>query len=121
MPNEKDIPTSDRIGLPIQWSVSDELSTCYATNLVVQHTEHEFFITFFELVPPITLGKTSDEIKQIESVQAHALTRIAVTPERLESFIQAMQENLDRYRASVNVSGDTDITEKGKNESSDRN
>lgn len=118
MPNEKDTLASDRIGLTIQWSIPDELSTCYATNLVVQHTEHEFFITFFELVPPITLSKTSEEIKQMESVQAHALTRIVVTPERLESFIQAMQENLDRYRASVNISDNTDITER-KNESSD--
>ena len=89
------------IQIPLKWYVPEELPTHYATNLVIQHTEHEFFITFFELVPPITLGKTLEEVEQIEAVCARALTRVAVSPERLEKFIQAMQDNLVKYRSSI--------------------
>lgn len=91
----------EEIRIPLEWCVPEELPTHYATNLVIQHTEHEFFITFFELVPPITLGKTPEEITRIESVRARALTRVAVSPERLEEFIQVMQDNLARYGSSV--------------------
>lgn len=92
------------IRIPLEWHVPEELPTHYATNLVIQHTEHEFFITFFELVPPITLGKTPEEITRIESVRARALTRVAVSPKRLEEFIQVMQDNLAKYRSSISES-----------------
>jgi hypothetical protein len=87
--------------IPLEWYVPEELPTYYATNLVIQHTRHEFFITFFEVVPPIMLGKTPEEIERIESVRARALTRVAVSPERLEEFIQVMQDNLAKYRSSI--------------------
>jgi hypothetical protein len=87
--------------IPLEWCVPEELPTHYATNLVIQYTEHEFFITFFELVPPIMLGKTPEEIEQIESVRARALTRVAVAPDRLEEFIRVMKDNLAKYRSSI--------------------
>jgi hypothetical protein len=40
---------TSRILLPIEWHVPDELVTRYANNLLVQHTEHEFILSFFEL------------------------------------------------------------------------
>ena len=89
------------IQIPLEWYVPEELPTHYTTNLIIQHTEHEFFITFFELVPPITLGKTPEEIEQVESVRARALTRVAISPGRLESFIRAMQDNLVKYHSSI--------------------
>lgn len=92
---------AEEIRIPLEWYIPEELPTHYATNLVIQHTEHEFFITFFELVPPITLGKTPEEIERIESVRARALTRVAVSPERLEEFIRVMQDNLAKYRSSI--------------------
>ncbi len=92
------------IRIPLEWYVPEELPTYYATNLVIQHTEHEFFITFFELVPPITLGKTPEEIERLQSVRARALARVAVSPDRLEEFIQVMQDNLTKYRLSISES-----------------
>jgi len=89
------------IRIPLEWYVPEELPTHYATNLVIQHTEQEFFITFFELVPPITLGKTPEEIEQVESIRARALTRVAISSGRLESFIRAMQDNLVKYHSSI--------------------
>ena len=91
----------EEIRIPLEWHVPEGFPTHYATNLVIQHTEHEFFITFFELVPPITLGKTPEEIARTESVRARALTRVAVSPERLERFIQVMQDNVASYRSSI--------------------
>jgi hypothetical protein len=47
---EKD---TSRILLPIEWHVPDDLVTRYANNLLIQHTEHEFILSFFEILPPL--------------------------------------------------------------------
>jgi hypothetical protein len=96
-----EMETPETVRLLIDWSVPDDLPTHYVTNLVSQHTKHEFFITFFEIIPPLTLGRTAEEVESMESVRARALTRISVSPERLQGFINALQENLEQYRASL--------------------
>ncbi len=35
------------INLPIEWNYPENIVSKYATNLVVQHTEHEFIIILF--------------------------------------------------------------------------
>jgi len=53
-------------GLPIKWQIPEDLISRYATNLVVQHTEHEFTISFFEAEPPILLGTPEDSTLAIQ-------------------------------------------------------
>ena len=38
--------------LPIEWYIAEDLKSQYATNIVIQHTDQEFLISFFE--PPIS-------------------------------------------------------------------
>ncbi len=86
--------------LPIEWHFSPNVPGRYATNMVVQHTEHEFIISFFEAYPPIVLGAPEERkaaLEQIESVPAVCVARVIVAPERLAEFIQVLQDNLDNY------------------------
>jgi hypothetical protein len=88
--------------VPLEWYVPEDLVSRYATNLVVQHSEHEFVISFFEIHPPLLLGTPEEieaKLKQIESVQAHCVARIIVAAERMPEFLQVLQHNLDRYFA----------------------
>ncbi len=76
----------------------------YATNLVVQHTEHEFVITFFEMRPPPLLGTEQKKRKQLDAVKeidATCLARIIVSPNRMGEFIQVMQDNLKTFEGKV--------------------
>jgi len=90
------------IAIPIEWRVPEDLKTHYATNLVIQHTNQEFIISFFETKNPIILG-TPDEVKsqyeKIKSVKADCVARIVVTPKRMEDFIKVIQTNLDKFHS----------------------
>jgi len=81
-------------GLPIDWHIPDALIPRYATNIVVQHTEHEFVISFFEIPPPILLGSPDEQAAQargLTSVRAECLARIVVSPSRMPEFLDVLQ------------------------------
>jgi len=86
--------------IPIEWYVPESIVSRYATNIVVQHGEHEFVISFHEMQPPVLLG-TPEEVEagleQIESIRANCVARVVVAAERMPDFIQVLQESLARY------------------------
>jgi hypothetical protein len=92
--------TEQVVELPLEWHFPENLVTRYANNVVVQHGEHEFIISFFEVFPPILLGspeETRTELDQIESVQANCVARIIIPWDRMPGFIKALQSNQDKF------------------------
>lgn len=87
--------------LPIKWdSGSKNTTTRYATNITIQHTENEFFLSFYEIRPPLLLGnqdEISREIDNIDYVEAECVARIAVCPNKMHTILKAMQENYDNF------------------------
>jgi hypothetical protein len=76
----------------------------YATNITVQHTPHEFVISFYEAHPPVILGSAEErdaQLQAIDHVYAPCVARITVAASRMESIVKALQENLDRYQRSI--------------------
>ena len=98
MPAKKD-EAVHKVAIPLEWQVPEDLKTHFATNVVVSHSEAEFFLTFFEVVPPFILGDV-EKLAALKSVPAQAVARIAVAADRMEAIIDAMQRNLESYRKS---------------------
>lgn len=46
------------IELPIDWHIPDNMVSRYATNMVIQHTEHEFVVSFFRDGPSVARRNT---------------------------------------------------------------
>jgi hypothetical protein len=90
----------DGIRIPIEHVIPDSVRTKFADRIVVQHSEHEFRISFYEMHQPILLG-TPEERKArllgMESVKAVCVARIAVAAGRMPAMVRALQENLERY------------------------
>ena len=86
-----------KVAIPLEWRVPEDLETHFATNVVVSHSEAEFFLTFFEVVPPFILGDV-EKLAALKSVPAVAVARVAVAADRMEAIIRAMQRNLESYR-----------------------
>ena len=89
-----------KVQVPIEWHISEDLDSKYATNLVIQHSEHEFIIDFFEMRHPLILGnpqQVREQREKLESVRAECVARIIVSPDRMQEFIDAIQANLDKY------------------------
>lgn len=91
----------EKIRIPLEWHYPDDLITRYSNNMLVQHGENEFFLSFFEIRPPILVGSEEERRQQLantESIRAECVARLTVSPDTLENFIEALQANLDRYR-----------------------
>lgn len=93
----KQVERIQKVGIPLEWRVPEDLQTHFATNIVISHSEAEFFLTFFEVVPPLILGDL-EKLHTLESVPAQAVARIAVAADRMEGIIDAMRQNLENYR-----------------------
>lgn len=81
--------------IPIEWVFPEDLTSGYATNILVQIGQNEFFISFFEMSPPVIMNAA--DLDTIESVQAYCIARIIVTPDRLNEFIAVLQKQLNLY------------------------
>jgi hypothetical protein len=98
---EQERSDSERMPVPLEFCVSDELVSRYATNFVVQHTENEFILSFFEAEVPILLGTAEENLAQLQSigsVKAHCVARIIVSPNRMADLLRIMGENYSRYQ-----------------------
>lgn len=96
------LPPEDKLsqGIPIEWHIPDDITLRYATNFVVQHTEREFILSFFEITPPIVLGDEDEQRRafaQMNSVRARCVGRIVCTPDRAVALIEILQQNLEVY------------------------
>ena len=88
--------------LPLEWDVPEGLAGLYANNIVVQHTQYEFVVSFFQTFPPLVLGSPEEraaQIEQLDSVKAKCVARIVVSPERMQAFVDVLASNVEQYRA----------------------
>ena len=92
-----EVKAVQKVAIPLEWQVPEDLKTHFATNMVVSSSEGEFFITFFEVVPPFILGDV-EKLTALKSVPAKAVARVAIAADRMEAFIDAMKRNLASYR-----------------------
>ena len=95
-------PTRREYAIPLEYHVSADVQSKYATNLVVQHSEHEFLIHFFEARRPLLLGSPDEidsKLESLKSVRAECVARIIVTADRMPDFVDVLQKNLERYLA----------------------
>lgn len=92
----------EEIALPIEWYVPEDLKSQYATNMVIQHTDQEFLISFFEIKNPIIVGSDEEvmsKYQEIGKIKANCIARIIVTPDRMKEFIDILRANYDRFQA----------------------
>jgi hypothetical protein len=92
MPEKK---TTSVIPLPIEWEIPENFPVRYATHLVVQVMENEFLISFFEIHPPIVLGKPDEIVEQLtkfQSIKANCVAQILVSAQKMPEIINALEQ-----------------------------
>lgn len=89
------------IALPLVWIDIEDADTRSVNQLIVQHHEDEFILTFGHLTPPLLIGtpeETAEQAKAIPYVPVKVVAQLAATPAKVEAFVAAMQTVLDSYR-----------------------
>ncbi len=87
-------PISDALGerVPLRWSIPAGVVSRYAHHMLVQASDFEVTLSFFELKPPIILGDTPlEEQREIikDGVLAECVARITIARARYSEFIKA--------------------------------
>lgn len=83
--------------IPIRWHVPDNLISKYATNIIVQVSENEFVISFFELPPPLILNPAED-LPKLDSVTAQCVARIIVANNKMPEFLDVLTRQVAAYK-----------------------
>lgn len=99
---EQGQPENHNMSLPIDWHVSENIQSRYASNVFVQAGEQELILSFFETIPPILAGTPEEnkaKLLQLGAIRAECIARIIVDPDLVPKLIQALQTTLDGYLA----------------------
>ncbi len=98
MPTDEKTPIEGR-EIRIVWTGIDDSSLVFANGFIVQHTPHEFILTFGYIQPPIALRP--EDFENVNEVKARALVRIAVSPSRMAEIIDVLGTNYRTFISST--------------------
>jgi len=95
------IKANEPNGLKIEWNISPDITTRFATNILVQRIENEFRVAFYELKPEPTFNE-EDRIRIEEKgiVKAECVASIIVTADRMQGFIRVLSDQLAKWEES---------------------
>ncbi|MFQ5779444.1 MAG: hypothetical protein ACE5HN_01500 [Nitrospiria bacterium] len=90
----------------VDFHIPENFTRRYATNMLIQHGENEFLISFFETYPPTFLVSPMDveakkKIDDLKSVKANCIASIIVSDEKMPSFVKAMNDAYERTKQSL--------------------
>jgi len=92
----------------VLWEIPEGLMSGYATNMLVQVSDQEFYLSFFEATPPIMFRP--EDADKLEGVRAECIARIIVSPDRMAKFVDVMQQQLDTFNKKKKGTGGSDGT-----------
>jgi hypothetical protein len=90
----------------IDWAIPQDTSSKFATHLVVQHDEGQFFLHFFEVRPPLIMGTPEEQFehwKRLGAVRAGYVVTLAVSAKNVPLMLQLLQENLAVHEGAYRV------------------
>ena len=90
--------TSDFPNPRMEWIFPEDIITRFSNNIVIQHSESEFILSFFETRPPLLIGEESiEKLKNVKSIPAECVARIVIPVGRMPGMVEAIQTNFEKY------------------------
>lgn len=88
----------DSIQIPIHFNMPVGMASVYATNMIIQASEHEVVISFFEAQPPLLSDDDANniEILQKVGVRADCVAKVTIAKNRIGGFAQIIKNISDQ-------------------------
>jgi len=90
------VATQKEYAVPIKWNVPETIVTRFASNLVVQHIEGYFKLSFFEIKPDIITDP--NDVKPPTEIVAECVGSIIIPPHKLQSIIDVLSRQLEQRK-----------------------
>lgn len=76
----------------------DNIRSVFANDLLVTHSDNEFFLTFSEIeIPPILEEK---DLQNLTTIEAITRIKLIITPRFAEAILKTLSSNLDNYKSN---------------------
>jgi hypothetical protein len=85
------------VTIKLVWGNSSNVPTIYANNLYITHAGSEFYLVFGEMSPVTEFNL--DELP--EHLEIKPVAKIAVTPENMIRFAEAISENIAKFKEKI--------------------
>jgi hypothetical protein len=97
-------PEIEGENVPLLFNIPIGLSSRYAHHLLVQTTENETILSFFEVMPPLVSGTLEDIKEKLKGgVRADCVARVTIARSRFPDFVKAMVGQLtDEEKKTLN-------------------
>ena len=88
----------EKADISINFNLPIEMSSVYATNMLVQAGEDEVTLSFFEAQPPLLQGTPEENlaILKAQGVRADCVARVTISKNRFGNFVNAMKQIQDQ-------------------------
>jgi hypothetical protein len=103
MSNENEIsliapkPAQESVVIPLEYKITNDVIGIYADNLIVQHTDNEFILSFFQIhYPP-----QPPENGVLKSLQANLIARVILSPKHMEGLVEVVAANFIKYKVAL--------------------
>jgi hypothetical protein len=87
--------------LRLEFKFPDDLQTRFATTVIIQPQPDYFTISFFEVLYPLIIGQSPEEIKKVvdslSKAEARCVAKITLTPQLMREFAKLIETNLNNY------------------------
>ncbi|GAA5342560.1 MAG: hypothetical protein canaca05_00530 [Anaerolineaceae bacterium] len=84
--------------IQIEWVIPEGVIARYASNVVVQKTESNYLISFFEIQPPLIIGNVEEinlNLSKIEKIEAKCVAQVYMSNEQIKAFYDLLHKMLD--------------------------
>jgi len=87
------------VTIPLHFNLPIDKPSVYATNMLIQMSEYEIVISFYEAQPPIFTEK-DDNIEMLKNVgiRADCVAKVTVAKERFKSFVAVMNNFAEQIK-----------------------
>jgi len=115
MNKDEDLTESTRVKL--NFRIPPRMPSLYAYHLIVQAGEEEVTLSFFEIVPPLVISETEEQMERLreQGISADCIARITIAKNRFPSFVEAMQQTLNLMKAEQPEEGQADADNSSNN------
>jgi hypothetical protein len=96
---KKSTPKVKILQLKVERINPDNIRSAPVNDIIITHSQNEFFITFSSVEPPLVLDPK--ELSQLTAINAIARSKIVVSQEFLEAIIKALNINLENYKKTA--------------------
>lgn len=88
---------ADVVELEITFEGSEDIPIAFANHIFIRHMEDVFLVTFAQSHGPYIVNPTAEQLKQMHTIPAKVVARIAVPPTKMKEIIDVLNENYSRF------------------------